>query len=70
MPPASGMIERPVNLAQFCGATGPPVKPALLDPRAAPLDQNNQNDNCQNAGDNLNNRGTGHNNPSFLQQNA
>jgi len=59
-----------VDLALFCGATGLPEKPDLLDPRAAPLDQNDQDDDCQHAGDNLNNRGTGHDNPSFLQKHS
>jgi hypothetical protein len=61
------MIELASGPALFRGATGLFVKPDLLDPRAAPLDQNNQDDDCQHAGDNLNSS-SGHNNPSFFQQ--
>ncbi len=40
----------------------PPVKPRLLDPCAAALNQQNQHDDKQNAGDNSDNRSTVHKN--------
>jgi hypothetical protein len=63
------MIELASGPALFRGATGLFVKPDLLDPRAAPLDQNNQDDNGQNASNNLNSRSI-HDNSSFLQQHS
>jgi hypothetical protein len=47
------------------GAAGTKTRSALLDPRTAPLDQNNQDDDRQHAGNNLNSR-TAHVDSSFL----
>jgi hypothetical protein len=46
------------------------VKPVLLDPSSATLDQNNQDDDNQHTRSNLNNRGSVHHNSSFFQQNV
>jgi hypothetical protein len=51
--------------AHLDGAAGTKTRSVLLDPRTAPLDQNNQDDNCQHAGNNLNSR-TAHVDSSFL----
>jgi hypothetical protein len=48
----------------------PPVKLALLDPCAAALDQNDQDNNNQYTSDYLDNHGTVHRNSFFFQQNA
>ena len=50
-----------LTLYPFRKGTGPPVKPVLLDPCAAALDQNDQYDHKQNAGNNPDNRGAVHN---------
>jgi hypothetical protein len=44
---------------------GPPVKPSLLDPCAATLDQNNQDDDNQNTGYNPDDHCTVHENSSL-----
>jgi hypothetical protein len=51
--------------AHFHGAAKTNNRAMLLDPRTAPLDQNNQDDDCQYAGNNLNSR-TAHVDSSFL----
>jgi len=48
-------------------ATSSPVKPVLLDPCAAALNQNDQDDDKKYAADNLDNRDTAHNNSPFSQ---
>jgi Zn-dependent metalloprotease len=62
--PARKSVDRPAKLA----FTTPPVqKAALLDLRAATLDQNDQHDNNQHTGDYPDNHGTVHINSSFPQ---
>jgi hypothetical protein len=51
--------------ANLEGAAGTKTRSVLLDPRTAPLNQNNQDDDCQHAGNNLNSR-TAHVDSSFL----
>jgi hypothetical protein len=46
------------------------MKSELLDPSAAALDQNSQNDDNQHSGNNPNDRGSVHLNSSFFEQNA
>jgi hypothetical protein len=57
------MIGPASQTARLHRAAGQPVKPLLLDPRAAALDQNNQNDDKQHTCNNLDNRGVVHPNP-------
>jgi hypothetical protein len=62
--PARKIADRPAKRA----FTTPPVqKAALLDLRAATLDQNDQHDNNQHTGNNLNDCGTFHIQSSFPQ---
>jgi hypothetical protein len=63
------MIELASELAQGHRAAGPLAKCLLLlGPRAATLDQDNQDDDNQNTSSNPNDRGTVHSNSSFLKQ--
>jgi hypothetical protein len=62
------MIELVSELAQPRRAVGPPVKLALLDPCAAALDQDNQNNYKKHPGNNLDNRGVVHLNPLPLEK--
>src|ERR1017187_1124324 len=62
----AGISSWPAKFVQLHDATSSSVKPVLLDPCAAALNQDDQNDDEEHAGDNLDNRGTVHNNSPFL----
>ena len=47
----------PAGETRFCGAAKKSLRPTLLGPRTATLDQNNQNDDNQHTGNNPDNCG-------------
>jgi hypothetical protein len=55
---------------RFHGAAGVCAQPVLLDPSAATLNQNNQQDDKQNACSNPNNQFTTHFDSSFLKDSS
>jgi hypothetical protein len=55
----------PAKLALLHDTTGSPVIPALLNPRAATVDQNSQDDNNQHAGNYPGDRDSIHIDSSF-----
>jgi hypothetical protein len=59
--------HEPASKVRLHGADGTKTRSVLLDPRAAPLDQNNQNDDNQYTGSNPNDHGTVHIYSSFPQ---
>jgi hypothetical protein len=62
--PVRKIVDRPAKRAF---TTPPAQKAALLDLRAAALDQNDQHDHSQHTGNNLNDEGTIHIQSSFPQ---
>jgi hypothetical protein len=55
----------PAEVTQLPNSAGSCMRPVLLDPRTAALNQHDQNDNKEYTGNNLDNRGTVHNNFPF-----